>query len=480
MVRFSAAFSINKNQSELDFVDVPLNTDIPLFVDPYAFHSSVGSIYKEGSDCIRSFFNAVVDAIRDGDNRLARSLLNSLSEPNETHLGLSIGKSRGRGVSGVQADQLFNSLMKSEAVKSGMLADLGELELMVDGIGHDKISDITTNITRAVLIKYTQIQCDLYDIKMFRVASGTFWCRDELKWKQDYVDLPVFEEEKIILVPKMVVRWNMSVNHQEYYNHFVLNFLQQQHINAGSSLVKFLADGTPRVTKKDVKKSTPLSKEFLFEFSKKYPEVLESYRQDLKHAKPVANEEIIERFGEEFDETLFAKALSRKLPEIKLGAKEASNYHDYMIGVLTFLFSPFLSAPTKERPLHDGRKRVDISFTNSATSGFFFRCLKSAALNALEIAVECKNYTSDPANPELDQLSGRFSPLRGKIGILVARQCCNKDLFIQRCRDTARDQRGVIIPFFDDDLIELLNYVANAERNLIDSFIEGRYRFISS
>ncbi len=55
-------------------------------------------------------------------------------------------------------------------------------------------------------------------------------------------------------------------------------------------------------------------------------------------------------------------------------------------------------------------------------------------------------------SPALDQLSGRFSPSRGQFGILVCRTLQNKDLFIQRCRDTALDDRGFIIPLDDDDL----------------------------
>jgi hypothetical protein len=38
--RFSDYFGISKGQSQLDFVDVPLDTDIELYVDPYALHIS--------------------------------------------------------------------------------------------------------------------------------------------------------------------------------------------------------------------------------------------------------------------------------------------------------------------------------------------------------------------------------------------------------------------------------------------------------
>jgi hypothetical protein len=75
---------------------------------------------------------------------------------------------------------------------------------------------------------------------------------------------------------------------------------------------------------------------------------------------------------------------------------------------------------------------------------------------AAHVYVECKNYTGDPGNPELDQLAGRFSPLRGQVGLLVCRTLTDKALFIQRCRDTALDRRGYCLPLDDDDVAQLV------------------------
>ena len=73
------------------------------------------------------------------------------------------------------------------------------------------------------------------------------------------------------------------------------------------------------------------------------------------------------------------------------------------------------------------------------------------------VYVECKNYTGEVANPEIDQLSGQFSNRRGRVGILTCREL--EDNFIKRCADTYEDERGLVIPLEDKDLKEaLMNY----------------------
>jgi hypothetical protein len=100
--RFSNLHKLNKRQSELDFVDVLVDTDIPLYVDPYAFKIGDDEWSKECNDLVISFFQELIDALRSGSEYKARALLGNLHEPNETRLGVSRPKPKimpqGRGV----------------------------------------------------------------------------------------------------------------------------------------------------------------------------------------------------------------------------------------------------------------------------------------------------------------------------------------------------------------------------------------------
>lgn len=72
------------------------------------------------------------------------------------------------------------------------------------------------------------------------------------------------------------------------------------------------------------------------------------------------------------------------------------------------------------------------------------------------VIIECKNYTKDIQNPELDQMIGRLTVNRGMLGIITCREISKKDLFIERCRDSFKNGHGLIIPLTDADLIVAL------------------------
>jgi hypothetical protein len=170
--RVSQHFNLGLPQAALDFVDVDVRRDTPLFVDPAALLTIESPWGAECRHLIQNFFHHVIDRIRQGNDQAARDLLAALREPNETHLGLSRGRARGHGMGGELADRVWEALSNSPAVKSGLLLDLQDTALMVEGIDRDIISDITTTLIRDPLIRYTQHVCEVYGIPRQEVDSG--------------------------------------------------------------------------------------------------------------------------------------------------------------------------------------------------------------------------------------------------------------------------------------------------------------------
>jgi hypothetical protein len=453
-MRVSEYYSLGRTQPTLDFVDVDVRGDAKVFVDPRALRLLPSVWASECVALVQDFFRKVLNDIHCGNNGSAQSLLSVLREPNETHLGLSRGRARGRGLGSQSAMDVWRALSQSEAVRSGLLEDLEDTILMVEGISSDIISDITTNIIRGPLIAYTQQMAKYYGVPLDPgLNSGPLWNPQNQQWDTKFVDLPRTRWGKLLLVPKAIVRRRMDYDATEYYRHYLLEHLQQVELSANTELVQLLKNGRSRVTKKDLITKYGSNKAALIRETKKYPEVLERYRRDKQrtHKPPLDHldiADIAETPRPDWD------TLLRAVLDLPPGRDESKIYETAIESLLSAIFYPSLAYPCVELEIHEGRKRIDISYTNLAVGGFFYWL--ALHYSAPNIFVECKNYVADLKNPELDQISSRFSPSRGQVGILVCRRFSDKDLFIKRCIDTALDQRGFVIVLDDEDLVELV------------------------
>ncbi len=292
--RFSEKFRLGCGQADLAFVDVLLNTDLPLYVDPFAFKIGVDDWSIECNNLVVDFFEQVVESIKHKNYLRGRELLSNLHEPNTTHLGLSKNRPAGRGIGKEQADDLFNRLKGSKAIETGILQDLSDCELFIPGIAGDKISDITINIIRGKLVEFTTAQCLALGIPTQSVPTGPAWDYDNSEWRNGYARLPVYENLPVILVPKASVRWRIAVDDREYFDHFVLHYLQQENLSSNSSLVKVLKSGRRVVTKKSIREQLTYTKDLLREFSEKHPDVFEKYKESLKDRKFTPNDGFLE------------------------------------------------------------------------------------------------------------------------------------------------------------------------------------------
>lgn len=471
-MRVSQYFKLTDRQPTLDFVDVDVVNDTPLFIDPQAFLSINSEWTDQCVSLIQHFFGEVLAAIQRDDARRGRQLLSYLREPNETHLGLSRGRSQGRGLGRESSIEVYDALAASQAARSGLLEDLEDAVLIIPGIDRDIISDIATNIIRGPLITYTQEVCEYYNIPTNRVDSGPIWNPQRVRWENGYVQLPVAYHRRLLLVPKAIVRLRPNYDSSEYFNHYVLSYLQGLELSAGSSLVEVLKYGRRRVTKRAVRGKYGSGKAAAARITLEHPEILEQYRQVKRRSRsaPMSHSDLAWSAG--FEEPDFADLLGRAIA-IPAGPENATNYHHAVERLLSAVFYPALTSPRREFNIHEGRKRIDIRYENAAHSGFFDWLARHYP--AGYIWCECKNYSREIGNPELDQLSGRFSPQRGRVGLLLYRGYVDKDEVWQRCIDTAHDDRGWIIPLDDNDLVEL---VTEREGGSVETAFAGlRARF---
>lgn len=481
----SQVLGLNTSQPLLDFVDIDVGLDFPLYIDPASFLNPRDDFAEKCGDDLRDFFDAVLKSIASGDNSKATQLLEGLGEPNETHLGTSEGEPRGRGVGKLQARKILASLRSSPAAKSGLLKDLTDTALFIEGIGADKISDMTTNIIRRHLIEYTQQQFELLGIQIdAEIPAGLIWDTGNGRWiKDEFARIPIVADKRVLLVPKRYVRWKGGLQQasSQYYNRFVTNFIRDEELRTNGSLVEVVktAKSTKLVVyKKSVKEKFPNSKPFLARFSAEHPREYQKFRATLERHAPIGVKALVETKGGDFNESEFDAGLVATLSKVPSGRRHATSYHHLVTGILTYLFYPFLISPALEQEIDDGRKRIDLTFLNSAEFGFFKDRKDDPFTLAREVIVECKNYTDDIANPEIDQLSGRFDPRRGRFGLVLCRTIEDAALVTRRCRDVFQSQRGVIVVLCDSDLIELLKVASLMRDQALQTLLRTKFRAI--
>lgn len=462
-MRISKKLGLPENQRELNFVDIIIGKDLPLFIDPHYLSFQASDLAKEAIFCIQTFFDTLLLYLKNDDIDRARRHLTYIGEINEVHLGYSEGTSRGKGIGREYINKLIGSILDSKAMDEGLIENIEDSRIFIKGIGADLISDLCANVIKSVLLKYTEEQCDYWNIDMIDTPSGYFWNPNKRIWESKIVKRLHIDNEMYLLVPKEFVTYKSGYTPEQYKQHFVLNFLQDDHLQMNSSLVQVKRDKKGKIVRKWVTKKSIIEdlessginvsdKEWLTQFTLKHKEVLEKFRQEAKISSDLYNGDEITPESIE----LIVDSLIYDLKSIPTGKDHFTQYENAIKRISEFLFYPDLTNPKSQVDINNGRKRIDIVYTNISDKGIFHRLRVINDIPSNFIIMECKNYYKDIENPELDQLIGRFSNNRGKVGFIFCRNLNNPKLFLKRCQDTYRDNHAIIIHITDDDLIRLL------------------------
>lgn len=188
-MKISEKLNLTKSQFELDFVDIDTERDIPLFIDSNLIRKYDSEFNAKFVETMDSFFSYLINTLSNNLDEQAKYLCSHLSKINETHLGLSKGISKGKGVGQIGAEKIFNALKNSKAIEDGVLQDIEDLRVLVNGFDKDMLSDMLTNILKKHLLEYTISQCNLLNIELtHNVPSGFFWNEKTLKWENEYLE----------------------------------------------------------------------------------------------------------------------------------------------------------------------------------------------------------------------------------------------------------------------------------------------------
>lgn len=224
---FTEQFNIARKASDSWF-DPILDHDTKLFIDPFLVFKVKEGRFAKAHDKIVEFFNYVFELIAqsggDKNSTHYRKALNILLFPEvrEICLGYASSSTKGAG-SGFGFSSVIASAIWT-SIKAGVkkIEHFEELSIFNEGIGADRISDMTANILKDDFISYTQEISNNYNIPLTeqRVRNSSFDF-DNKVWLTEKVLLPVnpSTNNPVILVPLNFIRPLPVINPEDFWDY---------------------------------------------------------------------------------------------------------------------------------------------------------------------------------------------------------------------------------------------------------------------
>ena len=97
-MRVSEHYGFNRQQGELDFIDVDIEGELPLFVDPRALRRLPTPWGQHCVSLVQDFFSTVLGHIRVGRRTMPSHFLRDSQNPTRRILGFRVGLRSGRDV----------------------------------------------------------------------------------------------------------------------------------------------------------------------------------------------------------------------------------------------------------------------------------------------------------------------------------------------------------------------------------------------
>jgi len=220
------------------FVDVEINFDNRLYVDPHAIRltQSPPPFARQALDATDSFFSEVTNSVISGTpaaHRRGNELLQHFYEPWETRLGMAATGFRGHGGAAEVGNWIWNTFRDdAEAlVRIGALRQIEDLPLFVNKVDRDITSDVTTRIVFHALAQFTASMIEKYpqftaDGNIVRAFEKQVWDTDALAWSTATVTLPVVNGKELLLVPAGWARPTLLLSAGRFYETSVLSYAQ--------------------------------------------------------------------------------------------------------------------------------------------------------------------------------------------------------------------------------------------------------------
>lgn len=445
--RFTEFHNIHIPQYELDFAIPFLNEDIPLYVDPFLIWKSPSLSDKGMHQMIIAAFNYLGYLTKSGRIDEAAKQLILASECDEVGLGTSAAR-KGQRIGQKCALDVLSLFKNIPFYRDNGFRHFEEIQLFVDGVGKDRVSDIACNFMKSFLIDYTHQECNRLGIPMQKVNVTAVYNHDKKEFETVEATLPIHPETKapLLLMPK---RWLRHVPWINYDSYFEKHCPQDDIAHKGEALTKVN----------------------VLTFNRDNYGIVDAYvREKERNATDCAHDPLFTQIPIISARRKFASI--KKLPPGKEGGADIK-YERFIGELLPSLFYPYLDFAQEQARTDSGVSIRDLIFYNSRTHEFLREIMSD--YGSRQITFEMKNVAK--INREhVDQLNRYLHDGLGKFGVFVTRHPLQK-AEISRTVDLWSGQRKAVVVLTDQDLEQMVEVFDSKQRHPIDFLIRGYAHF---
>lgn len=224
---FSAEYGISKTADD-DWFDPILDNDTKLFVDPFLIFRNGNGVFADAHTELIKFFEMAFKLAAESGGKhhhpAYKKLLAMLTFPevNEIRLGYA---STGRGGAGTArgfAKVIVAAIFQSIALGITKFEHFEEIGVFNEGIGCDRISDITANILKKQLIAYTHSVCVRHGVPtQLTMLKNCGFDYTYMMWDEQRVKLPFnkYRNEGVLLVPSSFLRRLPVISAEEFWDY---------------------------------------------------------------------------------------------------------------------------------------------------------------------------------------------------------------------------------------------------------------------
>lgn len=440
--RFTEHNEVFVPQAELDFAIPFLDEDIPLYIDPFLMWRSPALQDKGLHQVILGAFNNLGALAKAGKQDQAVQQLIAASECDEVGLGTS-GTRKGTRIGRAKAEEVLSLFDRISYYRDHGFRHFEEIQLFVDGIGKDRISDIACNFIKSFLIDYTFQECRALGIELKNAVVPNVYNPSSRSFEDVNANVPVHPTTglPVLLVPKRWLRHVPWINYDVYFRDFCP---QDDIAHEGEELTRVRVQTYNR-DNYGVVDAFVTARERSFKDCENDP--LFSQIPVLSARRKLAE--------------------IKKLPTGKDGGADIA-YEKHIGQLLPSLLYPQLDFAKLQARTDSGVSIRDLIFYNSRTHPFLLELMKD--YGSRQITFEMKNVLSIERG-HVDQLNRYLKENLGNFGVFVTRNPLKRAQFSSTI-DLWSGQRKAIVSLTDSDIEQMVEVFESKQREPIDIIIK--------